>query len=492
MFTIAIQATALALQAVAAILALRLIKITGRRAAWTFIACAVALIVARRWFQFAPMLQNPPAFTVGRLCESLLLLGISVLLVSGIALIAPLFAAQRRMQRDVREAHDFLSAVLDTAGALVIVIDRDGHTVRLNQTAERLTGYSLAEVKARPFWDVFLLPEETEAVRRVFSSLRAGQFPAEYENYWVTKDGRRRWIAWANTALVDDTGAVQFVIGTGIDMTERRQAEDDLRALNEELEERVQERMAQLRIANQELSRSNAELEQFAYVVSHDLQEPLRKIVSFGGRLDAVGGSELPDVGREYLGRMVDAATRMQALINDLLDYSRVTTRAQPFAQVDIAQVIREVLSDLEVSIEQTDARVEVGELPALEADPLQMRQLFQNLIGNALKFHRAGVAPVVEVSGHRLADTEAGPGLWCQFEVRDNGIGFEERFTDRIFGVFQRLHARGEYEGTGIGLAICRKITERHGGTITAMSQPDEGSTFIVTLPVMHEEGGR
>ena len=290
-----------------------------------------------------------------------------------------------------------------------------------------------------------------------------------------------------------------------------------------------------------ELSRSNAELQEFAYVASHDLQEPLRKIQAFGDRLKAKYGEALTDQGRDYLERMQNAAGRMQALIDDLLTLSRVTTRAQPFVFTNLTQVVGEVLSDLEVRIQQTGGRIEVGELPTLDADPIQMRQLLQNLIGNALKFHRDEEPPVIKIysqslsdhkqqlrqetaqrghpeddtgtheygktveegtqtrghgdAGNCLENLSASPCLplsssSCQIFIEDNGIGFEEKYNSRIFHAFQRLHGRGEYEGTGMGLAICRKIAERHNGSITAKSQPGQGSTFIVTLPLPPRQG--
>jgi len=230
----------------------------------------------------------------------------------------------------------------------------------------------------------------------------------------------------------------------------------------------------------EELARSNAELERFASVASHDLQEPLRKIRAFGDRLVQRHGTGLDTEGRDYLSRMQSAAARMQQLIDGLLELSRVTTRARSFERVDLALLVRDVLLDLEVRIEQVAGCVEVGPLPVVEAEPLQMRQLFLNLLGNALKFRRPGVQPVVSVRVE--ATGKADP--FTRIVVEDNGIGFDEKYLDRIFEVFQRLHGRGEYEGTGIGLAICRKIVERHSGTLTASSTPGEGARFVVALP--------
>jgi signal transduction histidine kinase len=223
-------------------------------------------------------------------------------------------------------------------------------------------------------------------------------------------------------------------------------------------------------------------------VASHDLQEPLRKILAFGDRLQAKSGDALGEQGRDYLRRMQHAARRMSTLIEDLLRFSRVTTRARPFGPVDLGRVAREVVSDLEARIHQSGGRVEIGPLLSLDADALQMRQLLQNLIGNALKFHRPGVPPLVRVSSQLLpaASGKGEPGgRLCRLSVEDNGIGFDEKYLDRIFNVFQRLQGRVEYEGTGMGLAICRKIVLRHGGAITAHSTPGQGTTFLVTLPV-------
>ena len=230
----------------------------------------------------------------------------------------------------------------------------------------------------------------------------------------------------------------------------------------------------------EELERSNRELQQFAYVASHDLQEPLRKVITFGDRLKAHCAAALDERGQDYLHRMQNASLRMRQLIEDLLAYSRVTTKGNPMETVNLGEVVRHVLSDLDQAIVEAGARVEVGDLPEVEADKAQMGQLFQNLIANAIKYHQAGVAPQAVVSGRVAPD-----GTVAEILVRDNGIGFDEKYLDRIFLPFQRLHTREEYKGTGIGLAICKKIVERHGGAISAKTSPGRGATFVVTLPV-------
>jgi light-regulated signal transduction histidine kinase (bacteriophytochrome) len=273
------------------------------------------------------------------------------------------------------------------------------------------------------------------------------------------------------------------------DVRQRRLNEQRLQAEHELLEERVLERTRELNELNTELERSNRELQDFAFVASHDLQEPLRKIQAFGDRLRTVQGPNFTEQGRDYLDRMHSAAGRMHTLINDLLTFSRVTTKAQPFTPTDLNKIAEDVVSDLETRIDDSGGAVEVGDLPVIEADELQMRQLLQNLIANALKFRKKDLPPLVTISAEKMASRpsengETAPEEIVKIYVKDNGIGFDEKYLDRIFTPFQRLHGRNEYEGTGIGLAVCRKIVERHGGTLTAESKSGEGSTFIVTLP--------
>ena len=227
-----------------------------------------------------------------------------------------------------------------------------------------------------------------------------------------------------------------------------------------------------------ELSRSNAELEQFASVASHDLQEPLRKVQTFAAQLTATEQDRLSVEGQDFLRRMSDAAGRMRTLIDDLLMFSRVSTQGRPFIAVDLGEIVAQVLVDLELSITDTGAQVTAGALPSLEADPVQMRQLLQNLLGNALKFRRDGIVPELRFSAE-VADNVA------ELILQDNGIGFDQQYATRIFGAFARLHGAGEYPGTGIGLALCRKIVERHHGTIAAESEVGHGARFTVRLPV-------
>ncbi len=242
------------------------------------------------------------------------------------------------------------------------------------------------------------------------------------------------------------------------DLSRQKQTEDELKSYAARLEA------------------LNGELQEFAFIASHDLQEPLRKIQSFGNMLAKRCTDNLDETARDYLTRMQNSASRMRQLIHDLLKYSRLATRAEPLDKVDLRNAVVDVISDLGLNIGRTGAAVDISDLPTIEAEPSQMRQLFQNLIANALKF-RSEEKPHIRVYSRRN-DHE-----W-QIFVEDNGIGFDEQFLDRIFKPFQRLHGRSLYDGTGMGLAICRKIVERHGGKITARSTPGKGSTFIVTLP--------
>ncbi|MBI4389067.1 MAG: MASE1 domain-containing protein, partial [Nitrospinae bacterium] len=270
--------------------------------------------------------------------------------------------------------------------------------------------------------------------------------------------------------------AMTFILTASI--TENQDAQDardrletELKNSNLELEKRVRER-------TEELERSNKDLEQFAYVASHDLQEPLRKIVAFG---DLLKGSvkEMDPKGWDCLSRIESAARRMQIFIDDLLEYSRTATKSRPFAPADFGLIVKEVLVDLENQIKRTGGQVHVGDLPTLTVDKMQMQKVFQNLISNALKYHQEGIPPAVKVSGSHNEDT----GHW-EILVEDNGIGFDEKYAERIFKPFERLHGRSSYEGTGIGLAICEKIVARHHGKISAKSVPGQGSTFTVALP--------
>ena len=367
-------------------------------------------------------------------------------------------------------------AILESALDPIITINHEGVITEFNRAAEKVFGHSRDDVLGTQPSEILFPPAKIAGYRdRIDRYLAAGEGSMLSKRIEVTavRANGETFPAEMAMTLNRERGlpVLTFFVR---DISHQKQAEKD------------HERYAA------ELERSNQELEQFAYAASHDLQEPLRKIRTFSDRLQMKCGDSLDETGRECLERMQNAAERMQALINGLLTLSRVTTRAQNFVPVDVARVAGEVVSDLEVQIEQALARVEVGKLPTLQADPLQIRQLLQNLIGNALKFRREEEPPVVKVHGRFVKGRlerragESPADEQCRIVVEDNGIGFPEKYAERIFGVFQRLHPRDVYQGTGVGLAICRKIVERHGGTITARSTPHRGSSFEVVLPVV------
>jgi light-regulated signal transduction histidine kinase (bacteriophytochrome) len=330
-----------------------------------------------------------------------------------------------------------------------------------------------------------------------FASSDSGRYYNDQDLHMMLELASRISLAMTNSALYSESKK---------ENKQRKQLEDQLRVEKQSLEDRVRERTELLQETNiglrseikkrhaaekilkeysESLARSNRELEDFAYVASHDLQEPLRKIQAFGNLLESEYAEKLEGDGSEYLKRMHTAAARMSTLIEDLLAFSRVTTRQNTPESISLKLIVNEVLGDLETRIDEVGAKVNVGHMDSIVADPTHMRQLLQNLIGNALKFRRPDIPPVVSVSA---TDIE---GI-IEIKVSDNGIGFDEKYTDRIFSVFQRLHDRNSYEGTGIGLAVCRKIAERYNGTITATSKKGEGSTFVVRIPQTPEGGAK
>ena len=259
----------------------------------------------------------------------------------------------------------------------------------------------------------------------------------------------------------------------------------ELETLNRTLDEKIFEQTEELQKANQKLKESNFDLENFAAIASHDLQEPLRKIVTFGERLQGECQDQLDEDGTYYLERIVSASHRMRNLINDLLVYSRVTRKGEAETAVNLNTLVHDILSDFELKINEKSASVEVSDLETIEADASQMRQLFQNLISNALKFQTPHNKPVIKISG---APNSLKPGLYT-ITVSDNGIGLDEKYKEKIFTIFQRLHGRQEYEGSGIGLAICRRIVNRHNGNIEVSSIPGEGTTFTINLPIKQKQ---
>ncbi|ADH85520.1 ATP-binding protein [Desulfurivibrio alkaliphilus] len=364
--------------------------------------------------------------------------------------------AQRtaNLSRQMQRYH----TIINTAAEGYWELDAEGRTVMVNEALQNMLGYSHQDMLGR-YPHEFARGKNVEIFREQFNRREATTNRA----YHVTlnaKDGHEVHARFHATSLLDEHNRLIGSFAFITDITELLEIRQSAAAYALKLE------------------RSNKELQDFAHIASHDLQEPLRTIVSFGDRLLLKHADQLDQRGRDYLERIQGAAIRMRQLIEDLLNYSRVTTREQTMIPVDLNEVLTEVLSDLGQRIREHDGRVEVADLPTIKADRGQIHRLFLNLIGNALKFQAQDSLPVVKVSVGK-SDAQQ-----LEIMVSDNGIGFDVKYLDRIFRPFQRLHVRGQYQGTGMGLAICKKIVESHQGELTASSKPGEGTTFHIVLP--------
>jgi PAS domain S-box-containing protein len=503
---------------------------------------------------------------------------------------------ERKVIEKARQSEsEFISAVVDTVGSLVVVIDRQARIIRFNRACEQLTGYSFAEVQGRNLIDLFIMPEERVSTTHEFENLCAGQFPNTYENHWVTKGGVPQVIAWSNTALVDAAGMVKYVIGTGIDITERQKAEnalresekqfrtmidaipqlawmahadgfifwynqrwfdytgttseqmegwgwqrvhdpaylptvlegwkqsiasgqpfemefplraadghygwfltrvypilddagqvvrwfgtntdvsqkhkadEEIRDLNAALEKRVIERTSELMAANKEL-------EAFSYSVSHDLRAPLRAVDGFSQAVLEDYSTLLPEEGQRHLRTIREGAQRMGALIDDLLTFSRLSRAPLSKQEVNTAKLVRNALGEMKSQQEGRQVDIRIGDLPACLGDPALLKQVWINLLSNALKYTRQRKIAVIEIG----CKTERGEDIYY---VRDNGAGFDMQYFHKLFGVFQRLHRADQFEGTGVGLAIVQRVILRHGGRIWAEAALNQGATFYFTL---------
>lgn len=369
---------------------------------------------------------------------------------------------RKQMEIALQEREERFRQAFDNAPIGIAMVSPQGNFIRVNHALSQMLGYSEVELMQLTFQQI-TYPDDLATDLALVQELLEGKISFyEMEKRYIHQQGYMIWAILSVSLVRGFSGKPLYFISQIQNITNRKQYEIHQQNFITRLE------------------RSNQELQDFAYVASHDLQEPLRKIQTFGDRLKTKYAQELDEKGRDYLERMQNAAYRMQNLIRDLLNLSRVTTKAQPFLSVELSQIVQEVVGDLEARIEQTKGQVEVGDLPTIEADPLQMRQLLQNLISNGLKFQLPEKPPIVKIEGKLLPKTGE-----VELLVSDNGIGFDEQYLDRIFVPFQRLHGKQQYEGTGMGLAICRKIVERHCGNITARSTPNRGTTFVITMPM-------
>lgn len=371
---------------------------------------------------------------------------------------------RKRAEATLLESEARFRTAIDYSPIGQALVATDGHFIRVNNALAQILGYTTDELLQIDFQSI-THPDDLELDLGLLNQT----LNRERDSYQIEKRYRHRdgheVMAQLDVALIREPhGQPLYFVSQIQDITDRRRVQKELQKFADQLE------------------RSNRDLQEFAQVASHDLQEPLRKIQMFGDRLKANSAASLDPTGMDYLERMRGAAGRMQVLIQDLLTLSRVAGQARTLVAVDLDRVVGEVLEDLEARIERSGGRVEVGRLATIQADPLQMRQVLQNLIGNALKFHRPEEAPVVKVSGSLRSQLR---GQVFELRVEDNGIGFDEKHLERIFTPFQRLHTRSEFEGTGMGLAICRRIAERHGGTMSAQSVPGVGSVFSMCIPI-------
>ncbi|WP_146160699.1 PAS domain S-box protein [Deinococcus arcticus] len=381
--------------------------------------------------------------------------------------------ARKQAEEQARQ----LARVIEESGDFVGMATLDGQLQYINPAGRALVGLGEAEVPGLRVTDLFLSADLPFVQEVILPATRAqGRWTGDFR-FRHFRSGEAIDVS-ANQFVVTDPGSGEPVALATVtrDIRERKRAEAEVRALNAALEERVAERTAELQQANRELARSNTELERFAFVASHDLQEPLRSIASFSELLNRRYGERLDDQGRRYLDIVTRGAQRMKVLIDDLLVFSRLNAVHEPFGRVDMNEVAREALARLHAATQAAGAQVQVGPLPVVSGAPEELTRLLQNLVGNALKFRREGVRPEVRVSAQPA-------GRAWQFTVADNGIGIEPEYQGKVFEMFQRLHLRDRYEGTGLGLAIVRKVAERHGGAVWLDSEPGRGTSVHFTL---------
>jgi len=376
---------------------------------------------------------------------------------------------RKRAEEALRDSEEKLWKMFESVTDGISVIDLKGSITEVNQRAVEMHGFSSKdELRGKSAFEL-VAPRDHEKIAAHMKKAIKQEAIRGVEYTLLRADGSEFPGELSTSALKDASDNVVGHITIVRDITERKRAEEEREVLLQDITK-----------SNQKLEGANRELQDFVYVASHDLREPLRKISSFGTLLQDSLKGKLDEDQQENFEFMIDGAQRMQDMIDDLLTYSRLTTKAKPPQQVFLNEVI-ENLKKLELAtlLEETRGTIHIPEpLPPVQADPIQMNQLFQNLIGNGLKFHKEGIPPEITIRAHGVENK------MIRIEVGDNGIGIDEEYHEQLFVMFKRLHSRAEYEGTGIGLAVCKKIVERHGGNIGVKSTPGKGSTFWFTLP--------
>lgn len=389
---------------------------------------------------------------------------------------------QKNAEKELKLSLERFKLLADSMPHHIWVSNPDGEVDYVNKSVINNLGDEAEQKMKNAGWE-YIHPEDKELHRELWNrSIKTGE---EFliEHRLLHKDGNYKWMMSRGIPQKGQDGNIRIWVGTSMDIQEHKN-------FTEKLEKEVAERTHELKLANTELEKMNQELASFAYVSSHDLQEPLRKIRTFVERIVSKENDKLSDTGKDYLNRMQKAAERMQKLIVDLLSYSRTNTSKKVFEKYDLNEVIDEILMDLDQRILEKNASIEVDELPSLNIIPFQIKQLFTNLITNALKFSKPDKSCIIKITSEDVKPKDLHLGVemldktYCKITVQDNGIGFEQEFSNKIFEVFQRLHGRDKYSGTGIGLAICKRIVENHHGFIEAEGMKGEGAVFTIYLP--------
>jgi PAS domain S-box-containing protein len=408
---------------------------------------------------------------------------------------------QKRAEAELRRSEEKFRSLVENLPDVIWRADHQGRVLFVSSNCQSILGTAKEELSGS---DRFarVHPEDLPELRRIYARLIENGEAYDTRYRYQRGDGTWIWLRERAAATSDEPQGAVCADGLSWDISEFINVEGELEEYRSWLEDMVDERTEEMSRINRKLKKeiserrrvekelirltaslkqSNAELEQFAYVTSHDLKEPLMLITAFAERLQLRYSEKLDARGREYLGRIVKAAGKLRELIDALLELSRVSTSHRPFERLELQRLVREVLDDLEECIRSSGARVEVVDLPDLNGDEVQIRQLFQNLISNALKYRRRETVPEVSISG-RLAEEG-----YCEITITDNGIGLSADDVEKIFEPFVRLHGSEVYEGSGMGLTTCRKIVDRHGGEIKALSRPGQGAVFVIRLPIRH-----